>query len=669
MSFPADQRYCVLDYETYSEAPLKKVGSFEYSTHPSTEVLCVAWRIGTRETLRLAQTMSWSDRLPGPALHTLLDAFKDPSCILVAHNALFEQVITRNVFSRDFYSQLYLKHLPPSRWLCTASLAATLALPRSLEGAAKALGLKVQKDMEGNKLLQKWCKPRKATKNNPSIRHDDAAELARLIQYCRTDVDTETELFLKTRPLSAFERKVWELDQAINLRGFLVDRELVGRVLKLLAVENENLNKRAQNLSLGVLRSATQRNGVLEWLKGENVFLPDLTKKTVDDTLQAGLATGVAADMLKVRSLVSKTSTAKYQAFEMRSRHDSRVRDILVYHAASTGRWGGAGVQPQNFPRGTVKQAAKVAERLRTDELEEIRFLYGEPMEVFSSCLRNMIIAPPGKVFHCGDYAAIEARVLFWVAKHESGLKAFRENRDLYRELAKEIFGVPATEVDDRQRFVGKQATLGSGYGMGWKKFIKTCAIYGQEVSDELAQAAITAYRTIHRPVVVLWDNIQRAALAAVREPGKRFTINHTTWFCKAGFLWCILPSGRYLAYYGPSIKQDLDPWGEKRPTLYHWGIDTKIKQWVNSKTYGGRLVENVVQAISRDLMADAMIRIDEVKLWEIVLSVHDELLGESDEFGGGSLERFKELMEALPPWAEGLPVKVEVWEGVRYRK
>lgn len=364
--------YCVLDYETFSEAPLKKVGAFEYSVHPSTDILCAAWRVGTREDLPKAKTHWWSPLLGGGDLGTLYQSLLSPDVTIVAHNALFEQVITRNVFAvKHMYSKREELQLPPNRWICTAALGAALALPRSLEGMGSALKLRAQKDMAGHRLMMKWCKPRKPTKHDKSTRHSDPSELKALIRYCQKDVDVETALFLKLPPLTPTERKLWVLDQQINLRGFAVDRDLVGRILELIAVETGRHGKKTEELSLGLFSTTRKVQAVLNWLEAEGVYLPNLQKKTVEDAINGGMVKGAAKEMLKLRQAVSKTSTAKYEAFEMRSRHDGRLRDILVFHAASTGRWGGAGVQPQNFPRGTIgKKDVEYAVALLKGEVE-----------------------------------------------------------------------------------------------------------------------------------------------------------------------------------------------------------------------------------------------------------------------------------------------------------
>ncbi len=301
--------------------------------------------------------------------------------------------------------------------------------------------------------------------------------------------------------------------------------------------------------------------------------------------------------------------------------------------------------------------------------LEWVRMIYGEPMQVFSDLLRSAITASTGKTLDCADFSAIEVRVLFWLAKHEEGLKAFREGRDLYRELAARIFNTKLAAVTSAQRFVGKTAVLGAGYGLGWKKFKASIEKTGQPVTEELAQLSVKAYREAHRPVTQLWNLLERAAIAAVENLGKRYSIYRTAWWVKGDILWCELPSGRRLAYVGPRVKVEPKPWGEPGPVLYHYGVNSLSKKWELAKTWGGTLTENVVQAIARDLMAEAMLRI-EARGWEIVLHVHDEIVGEREMFDESRTNaEFCALMATVPAWGEGIPVAVEGWEGNRYKK
>lgn len=652
------QQYLILDYETYSEADLKTVGAYQYSVHPSTEVMCMAWRYGTREGLKTAKTHSW-DPSDGPVPPALLTFFNSPNTIKVAHNAFFEQVITENVFKIPVIAE---------QWICTASLAAAMALPRNLEGACEALKLKTQKDMEGRRLTLKWCKPKKPSKKNLSTRHNDKAEFKRIVEYCKTDVDAEVELFLKLPPLNPTERLVWLLDQKINWTGFAVDKELVNTVLKMISEETQSLHKETKELTWGKIESVAQRDEVLQFLDDVcGVKLPDLRAKTVSDYLSTMGEDMPGRRLLEIRQAVSKSSTAKYTAFKKRTGIGDRVRDILVYHTASTGRWGGAGVQPQNFPRGTIKDTEVACEVLRKGDLELVRMIYGNPMEVFSSCLRSMIVPEIGHEFFCGDYAAIEARVLFWVARHEKGLNIYREDRDPYIEMASTIYDRPIETITSKERQLGKGAILGCGFGMGPEKFEKTCIAQGQEITPELARIAVKAYRSDHLPVTILWKNLEKAAVAAIKKPGTKYSINRTKWWVEGDFLFCELPSGRRLSYPGPTLRYKDTPWREKRPVVYHWGVNGLTRKWENASTYGGKLTENVVQAIARDVMAQAMLNLDNAG-YKIILSVHDEVLSECQK-GVKSLTDFEKIMSTIPPWAEGLPLKVEAWQGTRYKK
>lgn len=678
--------YCILDYETRSEADLKRVGAYEYARHPSTRILCAAFRFGTRTTLRQAPVHVFSPGMNSirgqiPALEKLVSQLYSPETFLVAHNAFFEQVITRFVLTQ-YVRDLRVKTLPPERWICTASQAAALALPRKLADAGRALHLPVQKDQDGHRLMLKMSKPRKPTRDNPAKWHNRVSDLKRLIEYCVRDVETETELFLNTPELTPPERKLWCLDQKMNWRGFQVDRTLVGKIEKMIVQESERFTAETQRITGGEIQSINQRNAVLEWIRKRGLGLADLRAKTVQDTLNGDLKPGKARDLLELRSWASKTSTAKYAAFMARSGtdsrvrdphvrdsrvRDSRIRDFQVFHGASTGRFSGAGIQVQNFPRGTLANAPDVADFISSTEpdLDLLRTVYGNPLDLFSSLLRACIQASPGKTLFGGDFAGIEVRVLFWLARHETGLDAVRTDRDLYRELATVIYGKPIAEVTKPEREVAKRAVLGCGFGMGHVKFEATCKNFGQEVSPTLAQAAVAAYRTAHGPVPRLWYNLERAAIYAVEHPGKRIQINRTTWWVEKDFLFCELPSGRKIAYAGPEIHSKKTPWGESRPSLHHWDVLPGSRQWALNATYGGKLAENVTQATARDFMTDAMVRVEDAG-YDLLLTVHDELLAERE---GGSEAEFNQLMSAVPVWGDGMPIRVETWSGLRYQK
>lgn len=667
-------RFCIFDFETRSRADLRKVGSGEYAQHKSTRILCVAYRIAdSKQGLAKVPTHSWSPFLDPKAPKDFLEAILDPDTMLVAHNALFEQMVTRYVLGRyvpDPELREALRNLSPERWVCTAALAGAMALPRKLEGVGAALALPIQKDMEGHRLMLKLCKPRKLTKKNRRPWHGTRKDLLRLIEYCVRDLDTEVLVYLALPPLPPFERKVWVLDQEINLRGIRLDRELVIKVLGMIEEEKKVLNRETEELTLGELVTTNQRDGVLAWLESEGVKLPNLQAKTVGDAIKSGKLSEDARRILEIRQAISKTSTAKYHAMERRSRTDSLIRDYLVYAAASTWRWGGAGIQPQNFPRGSIKNTWAAAEILREGDLEWVRMLLGDPMNAFASCLRAMIIPRDGREFFCADYAAIETHVLFWIAHHEEGLRALRAKRDLYKEMASVIYATPAEKIakDSRERFIGKESVLGCGYQMSGPTFRKNCIKKGVEVTEEIADLAVKKYREKHWPVPKLWYALQRAAIAAVRNPGKAYSINRTKWFMRGKDLFCELPSGRALCYPGAVIRFEPNKWmKEREPKLYHWGINSYTKKWELASTYGGKLTENVVQAVARDLLAAALVRIRDAG-FEIVLHVHDEILAEAPK-GTRELAEFEELMSRAPAWAGDCPVRVEGWKGPRYRK
>lgn len=658
--------YLVVDYETRSEVDLKQVGAFEYSRHPSTQIMCVAWRIGTRETLRIAQTRTWTpskDVLSSGRLPELIAALRNPLITCVAHNAGFEQVITRHVLP-TYLGGLPLD-IPPSRWMCTAAMSAALALPRALEGACAALKLPVQKDMEGNKLVKKMMRPRKPTKNNPAKWHYSKAELARLMEYCVADIAAEVELFLTVPELTPFERRVWLLDQTMNLRGLRIDRELVKKAWSLLEEETARLHEETAPLANGAFTSTTQVSEVIAWLATQGVIVQDLRAKTVLDLLKTELPAPVRR-MLEIRQGASKTSTKKYAAFEARSRSDGYMRDNLVYHGASTGRFTGAGAQVHNLPRATIKNTDFAAEIIKEYDLETLRLLYGNPMDVLSSCTRSVITPDEGQLIFAGDYSSIEVRVLFWLAGHEEGLKAYRENRDLYREICVDIFVKMLLDVTKEEREIGKRAVLGCGYQMGPDKFELTCEQFGQPVSVKLAQKAVSAYRERHRPVVEMWRNLERASISATRTPGAVFTTNRTRWWVANSFLWCELPSGRRLAYREPSVRVETTSWGDRRPKLYFWSVNPLTKKWENAGTYGGALTENITQAVARDVMVSAMLGIEAAN-FELLMTVHDEVVAQGAPTR--TVEEFQNLMTKLPTWAVGIPVKAEGWVGPRYKK
>jgi DNA polymerase len=683
------QVFSLIDYETYSEADLKKVGAYEYANHPSSEILCVAWRTGTFEELRDSEegdTGIWAPWLDGTKESNFPEFLKlilDTDIKLVAHNAFFEQCVTRLIFAeRLMYSMRdkILKATRPSRFICTSARASALALPPSLEHAAKALKLEHQKDKEGSNILKKFMKPRNPTKNNASTRltyADNPEEFMRLIEYCKRDISAEVELFVKTPPLTPYEQKLWELDQKINFRGIPVDRRLIRSARKLIKEERLRLLEEVKEETYGVIDSLEKSAQVLPFLAGEGLVLPNMKKETIAAALENPDVYGVARRVLEIRQELSLSSLKKFHKLSWQSKTGDRLRGQFFFHGASTGRWAGRGVNPQNLPRPakSIKDTYYACETARRGDAKEIYQLYGNVLQMLPSTIRGCVYASEGKTLFVGDYNAIEPRVLFWLSGDEDGLRAFIEHRPIYEEQAAAIFNKTPKQIvalgdGSFERFIGKQTFIGSGYGMGAAKFKLTIEGMGREITKQLAETAISSYRKLHPKVVRFWRDLEKAAINAINKPGKRFDVGRLHYIREGDFLYCGLPSGRRIAYHRPEVRHEPTPWGEPRPKIYFWGVDAKRKGvWSRQTTYGGSLAENVVQAVSRDLLGNAMFEC-EAGGYKTLLHAHDELASEASMNDSNySLEDFFERMSRLPDWAEGLPVLVKGYSNRRYRK
>lgn len=653
-----------LDYETRSQIDLKVTGAIEYAKHESTSIFCLGYAIND-EPPKL-----WiPERSPMPS--DLANGFLRGT--LVAHNSGFERAVTKHVLPRYLASDSLKKvvtTLPPSRWRCTAAKAAQCALPRKLESAAMALDLPTQKDAAGHKLMLKYSKPRKPSKKNPNPWWDDKNELTRIYRYCLTDVQAEYELDQALPDLSEFEQKVWELDQKINDRGVLIDIPLVKLILKLIDEELKQVTEKVQELSLGTIDNATQRAKVLHWVNARGAEMADLKAETIKEKLEDKNLNPRIRSMLEYRQSVSKTSTAKYVSMLNAVGEDHRARELLLYcGTVPTARWSGKRLQPQNMPRPHLKQndIDKAISGLKTGSLEWVRKSFGDPMKVFATLTRSMLVSSPSKEFFCADFAAVEARLAFWVAEHEEGLEAYRQNRKLYEEMAAETFDMKVGEIpkDSLERFIGKETILGAQYGMGWKKFQDACKNKGKIISDETAKKAVYTYRKVHHPIPALWKNLEYAVVRAIAIPGSRHKLNKVTIYTHGNFLNIKLPSGRRLRYFKPRLSQKQFAGGRMVPEIRYWGMENH--QWQECVIWGGIFTNHIVQGIARDLMVNGIFNIENAG-YEVVLTIHDEVLAER-KLGVGNVSEYILLMTKLPEWAKGAPIVAEGWSGPRYRK
>lgn len=683
---PDNPPKATVDFETRSAVELLDTGAWVYSLHPTTGVLCFVYRLPYWEEDR---TELWHPAFPELGIEEAplpveLFNWLASGGLIEAHNSFFE----RSIWLNQMVAKFNWPEVPHKAWRCSAAKAAVFALPRGLEGLCKVLKTRHQKDKVGSKTMLKMAKPRKLLKKERKALeaqgidpdgqlwwHETYEMLEVLFAYCRTDVLAEEEASSLLRDLSAEETDVFLMDQWINQRGVQIDQAAVETALELVGGIYTELNAELiqvvqESGSEIEITKATQRARILAWLNEQGVPIMDTQGPTVDEWLKRKDLKPSALRMLELMRALGRSSTAKYVAMqEWSDPRDGRARGMLLYHGAGTGRWSGAGPQPHNFPRGDIKNMSLAWDAIHTKDILLIETLYEDLMTVLSHALRGAIIPSPGKELIAADYAAIEARVIFWLADDQAALDIFRRGDCIYCDMATDIYKRVITKANFNERQMGKQTILGLGFQMGWKKFIDTCAKYGIFLEPEFAQYVVNLYRSKYWRVKKMWSDQEQAAIEAIRS-GRQIRCGRIVWKVIDRFLHCKLPSGRVLSYCDPVLIKKPMPWDKNdlRDAISFMGVDPQTKQWRRTDTYGGTLVENIVQATARDLMADAMLRCEKTGVYDVVLSVHDELITEVVK-GKGSVKELETLMSIVPAWADGCPVKAEGWAGLRYKK
>lgn len=631
-----------IDFETYSECDIKTAGGYNYAAHPSTEVICMAWAIDDEEP------QLWVPDQPFPTrLYKALEAGAE----IWAWNAAFERAVWEYQLKKQRGVQI-----EPRQWNDTAALAATLALPRALGKCAEVLELSDQKDTRGRFLIQRLCKPYRGE------RRTDQHLLDELYAYCKQDVVTERAVknyILKYKPMGEHERAVWLLDQEINWRGVGIDSHNVTNALDLIIATAERLNASVVDLTDGALSGVGSRAQVMSWCRDQGYRLGGYDKNAILTALADPALPANVRDVLKVRQTLGKASTSKYLAMQNLAGADNRARGVFSYHGAQTGRWAGRGFQPQNLPRPAFDDADNCVKLFDQRDPELLEMLYGDPMVALSSTLRSMIVPAQGNRLLVVDFNAIEARVLAWLAGEQEPLDVFATGQCIYCHAATSIYGRTITKADKEERQIGKVAVLALGYQGGVGAFQTMAAAYRVEIEDELADQIKVKWRKANKNIVRFWYDLEAAANNAVKHRGHAFDAGPITFKCHGDFLFAKLPSGRRLAYYQPRLGNN---------GLEFWGTDSRLGgRWAKLDTYGGKLAENVTQAVSRDLLADAMLRV-EAAGYPVVMHVHDEIVSEVPK-DFGSLAEFEELICQMPDWATGLPMAVEGFECERYKK
>lgn len=676
-----------IDFETRSDVSMKNVGAWLHSKHPSTHVTAVAWSDGFCID---GQHCERDERTPTE----LFEAIEEADTI-IAHNSFFEVCIWMNVCVAKYG----WPEIPIHKWRCSATKAAICSLPRALAKDGHLLKLKVIKDeKEGKTAMQRIAR---------GVGSD--ADWPKMLKYNKNDVDSEVCLDEALPDLSDQELAVWQMSERMNFRGFMIDKKGCTKAVQLAGEYARRLTDEFQLIT--GLDTAGQREKFIVWAANQGVTLENTQADTLDGyaTTSTNPAFKRACEIVRE---IGRSSIKKYRACLEHADTDDRVRGSFLYHGAHTGRYSGKDVQPQNFKRDCPYDMERAWQHVIECDLDAIELLYGAPLEFLGSIARGAIVAAPGTRFFAGDYAQIEARKVFWLSGEQKGLDIFRRGEDPYVEMATTIWGkwkciAGHTEYIKKRcvhceimRFVGKHAILGLGFGAGyvtflihlrelgappfdwkmicevvpagwrnatlrwimtegWNEVISRIPEATRRDAEELVLAKwiVDKYRSRYKETVVAyWKTAEDACRMALQNPGKTFKAGRLSYTRGDKFLNCKLPSGRMMRYFDPKLDG-------KRITYIE---QTKM---FRTDTYGGKLVENGVQASSRDIMTENMLRLEKHEDYkEIVMTIHDEVIAEVPN-DCGDIDEFTSILATNPKWCLDLPIKVDGWVGPRYKK
>ena len=654
-----------IDLETYSSVPIAKAGAYKYVQSPDFEILLFAYSVDGSpvEIVDLAQ----GEILP----EWLYNAVKSPEYIKHAYNAAFEWYCLSK-----FYGFL----LPVDQWRDTMLHGLYCGYTAGLDATGKALGLPAEKQKlsVGKALIRYFCVPCSPTQSNGGRTRNypkhDPEKWNLFKTYCLGDVVTEMEIDrrLSNFPVPMAVEKQWQTDLLINSRGVAVDMGLVQGALEIDATARENLTKEAIEITgLENPNSVSQLAGWLE--KATDTSVTDLRKDTVAQMLESQAVTGSANRVLEIRQELGKTSTKKYNAIEAAVCSDGRVRGLLQFYGANrTGRWAGRLVQVQNLPRTYIEQLDLARGAVRNKQSDKLRFLFGSVPDTLSQLIRTSFIASPGNKLVDADFSAIEARVISWLAGEQWRLEVFRTHGKIYEASASQMFGVPIEKIKKGNpeyalRQKGKVAELALGYQGSSGALISMGALRMGIPEDDLPDI-VSRWREANKRIVDLWYSLESAAVSVIQTGApagvrglvlaREFDMEN-----KLDFLTITLPSQRKLYYAKPEL--GANQWN--RPSILYRGVNQTTKQWTQLETYGGKLVENVVQAIARDCLAAAIEHLEEAG-FPVVFHVHDEVVIDCPA-DRADLDKVVQLMTLPIPWAKDLPLNADGWVGDYFRK
>lgn len=638
-----------IDIETYSEADLSKSGVYKYVDAPGFEVLLFGYSAdgGPVKVISLAE----GEELP----QKIKEALLDDTVLKFAFNAQFERVCLEKYLG---------VHLAPDAWRCTMVASLYLGLPGSLAQVGAVLGVEKKMLETGKDLIKFFSVPCKPTKTNGgrtrNLPEHDREKWQQFITYNARDVETEMDIMEKVArfPVPDFLWKQYAQDQRINDLGIELDMALVTQAIKCDEESRERYLKRAQELT--GLENPNSPIQLKEWILSNGVEMETLTKAEVASVMET--ATGPVKEVLELRQLLSKSSVKKYVAMETCRCSDGRAHGLLQFYGANrTGRWAGRLVQVQNLPQNHIPDLAVARNLIKSGCFEAVELLYDSIPDTLSQLIRTAFVPREGCKFMVADFSAIEARVIAWLAGESWRQEVFRNNGDIYCASASQMFGVPVEKhgVNGELRQKGKIAELALGYGGGVGAMISMGAI-DMGLAEEELQPIVDSWRQSNPAIVKLWWDVHRCVIKAVKDKQPQ-TYKCLTFEYQSGMLFIGLPSGRRLAYAKPSVyRNDYD-----RDEIAYMGVDA-TKKWGKIDSYGPKFVENIIQAMSRDILAEAMARM-EAAGYDIVMHVHDEAVIEAPR--DAVLEDACQIMSKAPDWTPGLILNAAGYECEFYQK
>lgn len=642
-----------IDFETRSRIDLKDRGLDVYSRDESTEIICIA--AGFKES----EVQVWA---PQDVPSWVLDHAENGG-VIAAWNAAFEVNIWNRVGKRLGWPELKWTQMSDSM-----AIAAANNVPQDLDTAGELLDATYQKDKRGKKLIQLLCKP-----NRKGEFSYDPELLAEMFEYCKRDVQTEISVVQSLRKLTQEEQRIWVLTQEINARGVPVDQGELQNIVGVVDQELETINTEIKALTGGI--EVTKRDQLLNWFRNNGLNLPDMQSETIEKATKKGHDNPTVVNVLNLRYEGAKTSVSKFSKM-LEVQVDGRIRNGLVFHGASTGRWASRGINLQNIARPAIWMrdediATAVDLGLVKGDHAAMKAQFGaKTMDACSSIVRNAIKAPKGYVFVDADLSSIENRVASWIAGQHDKMELFREGLDEYKSFAStSLYHVPYEEVTKDMRQVSKSAVLGCMFGQGAKGLVEYADGMGVVLSLAQAEEAVNAYRQAYFRVKNCWYKMGEAAVNAIKEPGRAFRAGEVLLKVSDNTLWMRLPSGRLICWRYPEVVQEYTPWGKLADMIYVVSQNTYTRKWGRNKLIGSSIFQSAVQGTARDFLAEPADRLDREGV-NIINLVHDEILALSKIYEAKATEELLIHHLTTPPtWAPDFPLAAESWIDNRYRK